>query len=638
MVVTAENIGYLSQWGCMSTFIGGTTAAIDAGEANTSLILAGCSTSGTAADLCNNLIYKGYDDWYLPSKDQLAAIYVLHQNGVGGFHSGPYWSSTESPSNADLAYQHNFYDGFAFTVAKNNTCYVRAVRTFFKTVIPYCADIDGNIYDTVHFGSQIWFRENLKTSRYNDGAPIPKVTSNTTWGTLTSPAFCWWNNDSASNLYRGAYYNRYAASQPKLCPTGWRVPSDEDWKKFEMYMGLTQAEANATGSRGSNQGSKMAGENSMWLSGVIKNDPDFGVSGFMGLPYGYRYHNTGNFDNNGTYASWWSSDGWNRYLQNVSKKIQRLNNDARIGMTVRCMRDSCSAPDIANAGSDQLNIPGTNCQLSANNPTSGIGLWSLISGNGGNISNITSPNSSFSGITGQIYILVWGISNFCGQKNTDTVTVSFAPLSAPLYDIDGNSYDTVHIGTQVWMKENLRVSRYRNGDPIPSVTNSSTWSNLSSGAWCWYNHDSVAYNQLYGKLYNWHTMVDSRQVCPTGWHAPSDAEWKALEMYLGMTQAQVDSSLHRGTTEGGKLKSTGTTQWHAPNTGATNQVNFTALPSGYAGINQEFGGLGIQSTFWTSTNVNTSTSYNRTIRYDMSTISRSNSTKTAGYAIRCVKD
>lgn len=206
MVVTEENMGYTS-WGCEGTLIGGTSFALDSGEINTGLIIAGCSTTGIAAQICSNLNHKGYNDWYLPSKDQLAFIYSLHQNGIGSFSEGPYWSSSESPVNGLFAYQHNFYDGNAFPVYKSGSCYVRAVRTFARPFVPYASDINGNIYDTLHFGTQIWFKQNLKASNYNDGAPIPIVTSNTTWGTMTTPAFCWWNNDSTSYSSRGAYYN-----------------------------------------------------------------------------------------------------------------------------------------------------------------------------------------------------------------------------------------------------------------------------------------------------------------------------------------------------------------------------------------------------------------------------------------------
>jgi uncharacterized protein (TIGR02145 family) len=207
-----------------------------------------------------------------------------------------------------------------------------------------------------------------------------------------------------------------------------------------------------------------------------------------------------------------------------------------------------------------------------------------------------------------------------------------------MYDIDGNAYDTVHIGTQVWMKENLRTSRYSNGDTIPHITNSTIWTNLITGGYCWYNQDSAMYESLYGKLYNFYTVVDGRNLCPTGWHMPSDSEWKTLEMFIGMSPAEADGTLHRGTTEGGELKATGTSLWQAPNTGASDEYGFSAIPAGYSGSVLDFGGMGIQSTFWTATPSNSSTSYNRTIRYEMSTISRSNSNNTAGYSVRCIKN
>lgn len=135
-------------------------------------------------------------------------------------------------------------------------------------------------------------------------------------------------------------------------------------------------------------------------------------------------------------------------------------------------------------------------------------------------------------------------------------------------DYDGNVYQTVLIGDQCWMMENLKVTHYRNGDPIPHVTDGVTWGNLTSGAYCNYNNDegNVA---TYGRLYNWYAVDDSRNIAPAGWHVPSDAEWQTLVDYLGGDAVA-----------GGKMKEAGTTHWASPNTGATNESGFTALPGG----------------------------------------------------------
>jgi uncharacterized protein (TIGR02145 family) len=134
-------------------------------------------------------------------------------------------------------------------------------------------------------------------------------------------------------------------------------------------------------------------------------------------------------------------------------------------------------------------------------------------------------------------------------------------------DVDGNVYNTVTIGAQVWMAENLRTTKYNDGTSIPLVTDSTKWSDLSTPAHCWYNNDKASYKATYGALYNWYTVATDN-LCPTGWHVPTTAEWQILKDYLG---SSVD---------GGKLKESGTTHWKSPNKGATNESGFTALPGG----------------------------------------------------------
>jgi len=118
-------------------------------------------------------------------------------------------------------------------------------------------------------------------------------------------------------------------------------------------------------------------------------------------------------------------------------------------------------------------------------------------------------------------------------------------------DIDGNIYKTIRIGNQEWMTENLKVTHYRNGDPLPNLKNNSDWVSACNGAWCLYNNESNS--DIYGKLYNWYAVNDSRGLAPEGWHVPTDDEIKELEMYLGMSQEEADDTGWRGTNEGCKL-------------------------------------------------------------------------------------
>jgi uncharacterized protein (TIGR02145 family) len=204
-------------------------------------------------------------------------------------------------------------------------------------------------------------------------------------------------------------------------------------------------------------------------------------------------------------------------------------------------------------------------------------------------------------------------------------------------DIDGNVYQTIKIGDKWWMMENLKVTHYRNGDEIPNITSNSTWENLISGAYCNYDNDEGNVD-TYGRLYNWHAVSDSRGIAPQGWHVPTDAEWKQLEMYLGMTRAEADASGWRGTAEGGMLKDTGTTYWASPNGGATNESGFTALPGAYRNYDGSFNNLGNVASFWTATQYSSDRSWTRRLHYQFTQCARLNYGKTYGSSIRCVKD
>lgn len=206
-------------------------------------------------------------------------------------------------------------------------------------------------------------------------------------------------------------------------------------------------------------------------------------------------------------------------------------------------------------------------------------------------------------------------------------------------DIDGNEYQTIKIGKQWWMTENLRVTRYRNGDSIRHVPDDNVWPALTEGAYSIYDHAGL--NIItYGLLYNWYAVDDNRNIAPEGWHVSTDNDWKELELYMGMAQNELNDRQWRGTNEGNKLKEAGTMHWVAPNANATNEYGFTAQPNGFR---SEFGfnGLAHQAYFWTSTIFNGATDtfgWARGLHRDKSEISRVYYDKLHGYGVRCVKD
>ena len=209
-------------------------------------------------------------------------------------------------------------------------------------------------------------------------------------------------------------------------------------------------------------------------------------------------------------------------------------------------------------------------------------------------------------------------------------------------DADGNVYNTVTIGTQVWMKENLKVTHYSNGDPIPNITDITGWKNLTTGAYCWYNNDESNYKDTYGALYNWYTIVDGRNVCPTGWHVPTDEEWTTLETYLinngyGYEGSGSDIAKSMAATYGwtnyNLAGSVGNEQ------SSNNTSGFTALPNGIR--------YGAQGTFcciidyghwWTATGYNSTDAWYRKLHYSFTDLWREASIKKNGQGIRCIKD
>jgi uncharacterized protein (TIGR02145 family) len=208
-------------------------------------------------------------------------------------------------------------------------------------------------------------------------------------------------------------------------------------------------------------------------------------------------------------------------------------------------------------------------------------------------------------------------------------SVSFITDPGPVTDIDGNSYQTIKIGNQWWMAANLKVTHYRNGDAISHVADSLSWISLTIGAYCEYNND-VNNVATYGLLYNGHAVFDNRNIAPAGWHVPSDAEWQTLVNYLGGSSVA-----------GGKMKEAGTTHWSSPNTGATNESGFSALPGGsrYGDFaTADYVSMGYLAYFWSSTEYDSNFAWTRVLYYWQSDLNRDSHGKRYGQSVRCVRD
>ena len=205
--------------------------------------------------------------------------------------------------------------------------------------------------------------------------------------------------------------------------------------------------------------------------------------------------------------------------------------------------------------------------------------------------------------------------------------LSFKNQAQTVTDYDGNVYNIITIGTQEWIKENLEVSHYSNGAAIPLVTDSLIWGSLGSGAYCYYKNDPITYSSTYGKLYNYYTVIDSRNLCPVGWHVPSNDEWLTLATYLGG---------YSDPATGGKMKEIGTTHWAPPNDGATNTSNFTGLPGGFRRDNASFDWNGTYGFWWSTTIICDPNAWS--LRYMDATIANYGLPGKSGYSVRCIRD
>jgi len=226
------------------------------------------------------------------------------------------------------------------------------------------------------------------------------------------------------------------------------------------------------------------------------------------------------------------------------------------------------------------------------------------------------------------FIVCFAILFLSCSKDDDNPVTPPVENKITVTDIDGNLYSAVTIGDQVWTTCNLKVTHYRNSDPIPNVTEDMVWHNLSSGAYCNYNNDPT-FSSTYGRLYNWYAVTDSRGLAPQGWHIPTDEEWQTLITFLGGSEDG-----------GGYLKQAGSALWAAPNTGATNAFGFNAVPGGLRAFQT---GLSIQmgyyALFWSTTPTESehyAWQYGLTNSY--SAINRNFGDKPSGYSVRCVRD
>jgi uncharacterized protein (TIGR02145 family) len=657
--------------------------------------------------------------------------YQWYKNGtaISGATSSSYSISNVQAANAGT-YTVTVSNGTLPNATSNGA--VLTVNAVSGTV----TDIDGNVYHTVTIGTQVWMVENLKTTKYNDGVAIPLVTDNTAWDNLTTPGYCYYNNDINNKDKYGALYNWFVidpSNLKKIAPTGWHVPSDSEWTVLDNYL-ISNGynwDATTTGEKTAKSLAAQSDWSASTNAGAIGNDlTKNNRSGFSALPGGCRSTYGGHgFFYVGSNNAWWSSTAvdasiaWGRGLAYDRDSLTRLSLGANksCGYSVRLVRDNNtippSAPVISSAAAGDSSVTvswNTVTGATSYNLYYAAGATVTMT-SGTKLAGVTSPKQITGLTNGTQYAFAVSAVNTAGesvlsgvqtatpqatvvaptittQPKSDTVTagqsVMFsvtatgtAPLSyqwalggtaisgatsssysisnvqvanagtytvtvsngtlpnatstgavltlnaatGTVSDIDGNVYDTVRIGTQVWMVENLKTTKYNDGTAIPLATDSATWSITTSGEFCWYNNDA-SYKSTYGALYNWYA-VNTGKLAPSGWHVPTDSEWTILTTYLGDTGAA-----------GGALREVGTTHWISPNTGATNTSGFSALPGGYRDQSSLFIGLGSFGNWWSSTAWSSVWSWYRYIVDNKTDVGVSYCGDVLGFSVRCIKN
>lgn len=576
---------------------------------------------------------------------------IINAGGLSVTARGVCWSTSPNPTILNNKTTDSvgigIYTSNVLGLIPNTTYYVRAYATnsagtaygneiSFTTLqhIYPVYDIDSNGYDTVHIGTQVWMKQNLKVGRYRNGITIPIVLHNFGDGSNIGER-CYYDYDSLNNssVY-GAFYNWYAINTNNLCPIGWHVPSDIEWKILTTFLG----------------GDSIAG--GKLKATTLWNSPNTGATnetGFTALSGGSIFE--GSSDGNlGLRGFWWSSTEYNSYINNVwiismnsySSNLNMGNGYMRNGFSVRCLiGDSAIQINLPTISTDSITTITANRATSGGNISSDGGFpilnrgvcWSTnpnptidldtktLDGNG-----LGGFTSNLFGLTDAPYYLRAYATNIAGTAYGNEISFITPANSYKVYDIDSNAYDTVNIGTQIWLKQNLKTSRYNDGSTIPNITDNAAWLGLSTGARCYYNNDSVIYAATYGALYNWHT-VNTGNLCPVGWHVPTDNEWTVLENYLGGS-----------TIAGNKLKEAGTSHWNYSINGTNNETGFTALPGGHRNIYYNYLYKGEGGYWWSSSATNIDYAWLRSMFWHFNGVNTLSYDKNFGYSVRCLKN
>ena len=624
-------------------------------------------------DGCSDVIARGVC-WDTLSNPTTSNSHTIDGSGIGSFSS-----SLTGLSGSTTYYVRAYAINSVGIAYGNEVC----LTTPFHCGTSKISDIDGNIYNTVQIGSQCWMKENLRTTKYADSTIILQ-------GSDTSTTIAYWyypdNNDSNKSTY-GLLYNWKAVMQNSLssdsnpsrvqgiCPTGWHVPSDAEWTQLTDYV--------------SNQNQYVCGNNSEYIAKslastewnmsssectcCVSNTPAINnATGFSALPAGY--YNWRGYSSFGNGAGFWSateessSFAKDRDIGGNGNGVNNSVGNKFAGSSIRCISNTACAleqlPTIstthiteisatsANSGGNVTSDGGTNvvargvCWSSDHLPTISDNHTNDGSGTG----NFTSTMTRLTAVT-TYYVRAYATNSggtTYGELMSFTTSGEFdgqpCPNTATITDIDSNTYNTVMIGRQCWMKENLRTTKYADGTEILQGSDMS-----STTAHWYYSLNNSSTMSTYGLLYNRTAVLrndslsysnpsEIQGICPTGWHVPSKAEWKQLTDYV---KSQSQYLCENDNTYIAKALAypsnwrTSTVTCAIGNTASNNNATgFSAMPAG--GYEGSYVVYGTSVCYWS-----TSGEFRR-FRFNISTVEsvglsgdrdRGNS-----YSVRCVKD
>src|SRR5574344_6948 len=490
-------------------------------------------------------------------------------------------------------------------------------------------DYQGYTYHLYRVGGNCWMRENFRATQYADGSDIPDTR---------------YYNDDPSNLDTyGRLYTYYAATRTNpalpitqftdsvqgVCPDGWHVPSESEWVNLASSTGAAGFESLISASH--------------WLKSIGTSDAE----GFNFLPGGYYNSSTHRYERSTTSGYYLTTTVVSIHPLVAGchcncPQITIVNMLPSSGFNVRCV--SYLKPDVTTSAVFDIGLDSAKCSGNVTFEGSSAVIARGICWNTSpnptieNLHTTELPGSdpfigSMNGLTsGTVYYVRAYATNDGGTSYGETFTFTTQTTCTPtVTDIDHNVYNTVKIGNQCWMKENLRTTKFADDTPIELGSNTSTVTPYRYSP----NRDANTVN-IYGYLYNWkavmHGSVSSSSkpsgvqgICPTGWHLPSDGEWEDLMTTLGGNGVAGD-----------KMKEAGTSHWLSGGTQASNSSGFTALAAGYYGSSNT--GFGERTYYWSATEGNASNAYTRYITYSDSRVSRKNEYKLYGFSVRCLSN